>query len=251
MPGAGGLQDINASAQELDTYIDEILRISGSDTIDLLGHSQGGLVAHVYMQKFGGAKKVRRAVSMGGSFHGTDLSGFATVLRPLIDSAPEFWDAILGTSTEQQIVGSQLLREMAQLPETTAGVNYTALWLPRDTTVTPGNSTTLEAVPGADVANVNVDLACPAAPWIHHTDMPTSQHTIALAIWGLERAEGDHTPALGQHCTLWPSPKALTSGDSRDRGRSPRSPRRSSGAANAHRHPPHWSSGRSPSPRPP
>lgn len=202
VPNGGGQIDITKAATEVGGYVDNVLAATGASKVDLIGHSLGGLVAHTYMHKYNGYKKVHHLVGLGGSYHGTDLLGFTYILRPLMNAFPGVGGAVVGQSTEQQMTGSEFLQEMSKYPETVPGVKYTNLYLKGDTTVSPGDSATLQAVPGADVVNAAVEDLCPSAPEVHHTKMPVTEHTIALTRWALGRADNEQAPAPETQCKI-------------------------------------------------
>lgn len=199
-PNAGGMIDIDVSAREVAGRVDEVKAATGASKIDIVGHSQGGLLAKMLIQEQGKADSIRRVVGMGGNFHGTDYNGMGESLRNFINATPALAEFILGKSSTQQIIGSELLNRVNALPDTTAGITYTSLYSPADETVTPNSTSMLDAVAGADVANVNTSIACPSSTPVEHATMPQNPVTIGLALWGLERTEGDHTPAPDAHC---------------------------------------------------
>lgn len=67
---------------------------------------------------------------MGGNFHGTDYNGMGESLRNFINATPALAEFILGKSSTQQIIGSELLNRVNALPDTTAGITYTSLYSP-------------------------------------------------------------------------------------------------------------------------
>lgn len=102
-----------------------------------------------------------------------------------------------GEAAVQQLVGSDFIDALAELPDTTPGVIYTALYTPSDAVATPPETSMLESVGGADVANVDVEAVC-GGP-VSHTDLVHDPEIAGLIHWGLSRAEGDHVAGPG-HC---------------------------------------------------
>src|SRR5262249_51246339 len=49
----------NAAAQ-LGAHVEKVCAAEGTERVDLVAHSMGGLVARYYIEKLGGAKRVRR-----------------------------------------------------------------------------------------------------------------------------------------------------------------------------------------------
>lgn len=70
-----GTAPIETSAQSLRVFVDSVLAWSGATKVDLVGHSQGALVARHYVKFLGGDTKVDDLVSLSGPNQGTDLAG--------------------------------------------------------------------------------------------------------------------------------------------------------------------------------
>jgi triacylglycerol lipase len=62
-------------AQRLATHVDGLLRASGADRVDLVGHGTGGLVAAWYARHLANGK-VRRVVTIGSPWRGTKMAVF-------------------------------------------------------------------------------------------------------------------------------------------------------------------------------
>lgn len=201
LPFLGGVTDINNSAEREAAFIEQVLSTTGAEKVDLVGHPQGGLLTKLIIEKLGHADEVGRVVTMGASFHGTDYNGMGQNLRKWITATPAFAEWILSEAAAQQIIGSKFLAETNQLPDTHAGITYTSLYSPVDTTVTPNSSSFLEEVAGAHVANVDTSLACPATGRVQHNSMAGNKTYIALTKWGLERAAEDNMPKPGTICS--------------------------------------------------
>ncbi|AGF73745.1 esterase/lipase family protein [Corynebacterium halotolerans] len=190
VPGEHGWADIDASAAEIAVFVDGALAATGAEKVDLVGHSQGGTLTKVYVQRYGGAGKVGRVVALGATFRGTTLDGRDTWARSAVDTAPSSSAAIVGESALQQLAGSEYITGVGELPDTTPGIIYTALYTPSDTTATPYTTSLLESVDGADVANIDVEATC-GVP-VSHGDLARSPVVAGLVRWGLTRAEGEH-----------------------------------------------------------
>ena len=59
------------SAQSLATFVNNVLSQTGASQVDIVAHSNGGLVARYYMLKNGGAAKVDQLVAIGTPHKGT------------------------------------------------------------------------------------------------------------------------------------------------------------------------------------
>lgn len=193
IPANKAIGDLDASAREIAGQIDYVRKVTGAAKVNLVGHSQGGMHTKTYEQMYGVPGTVARVVAIGGNYHGTTLNGMADGLRPLVQAAPGFAAFIVSTASVQQLVGSPFITHLNTLPDTSAGVQYTSIYSPADTTVTPNSSSQLAAVPGADVDNVNIGQVCGVSP--RHDRLPHDRNAIALIRWGLTRGTGEQPTA--------------------------------------------------------
>src|SRR5579872_1226241 len=85
----GGVTPIEQSGRQLAAFVDRVRTATGAAKVDLVGHSQGGgLLPRYYLRFLGGAAKVHALVGLAPSNHGTDVSGFVTLLN-LIPGGPK------------------------------------------------------------------------------------------------------------------------------------------------------------------
>ncbi|MFI8996591.1 esterase/lipase family protein [Streptomyces sp. NPDC053542] len=153
-----GTGDIPASAGQLAAFVDKVRAATGADRVDLVGHSQGGLLPRYYLGRLGGAAKVDKLVALVPSNHGTSLAGLALLARAI----PGAEDA-LGAgcpACRQQLTGSDFLKELNAGGETQPGVTYTVITTRYDEVVTPYTSAFLE--PGPNVTKATLQDVCPA-----------------------------------------------------------------------------------------
>jgi triacylglycerol esterase/lipase EstA (alpha/beta hydrolase family) len=154
-----GSGDIRRSAKELAAFVDDVRAASRSSTVDIVGHSQGGMMPRQYLRFEGGADKVTNLVTLGATHHGTTLLGIGTladVLGLLGLTGP-----LIGTAAGQQVRGSEFLAALNEGGDTVPGVRYTVIATRFDEITTPYHSTFLTAGPGATVDNVTLQDGCP------------------------------------------------------------------------------------------
>lgn len=186
LPGFYGLADVNSNAKELAANVEKVKAMTGAAKVDLVGHSQGAMLAKKYIAQLGGADNVRRVVGAGGSFHGTTGSGTMAAATVKEHASSNI------KSPNQQHWNSAHIRDLNAYPDTDPRVVYTSIYSTSDGVVTPYTSSRLQSVNGADVANVDAQAVC--GGYINHIFMPQNPKITNLVVWGLERAAGDHTP---------------------------------------------------------
>ena len=69
-----GMGPIGESAQELDRFVNGVLGITGAKRVQLVGHSQGGMMPRYWIKYLGGAEKVEDLVGIAPSNYGTNLN---------------------------------------------------------------------------------------------------------------------------------------------------------------------------------
>lgn len=165
--GTGPIAD---SAKEIATYIDAVRARTGAAKVDIVGHSQGGLVTRQYLRFEGGANpsdpsknKVGKVVSISGSNHGTTLVGIGTLGRTINNLGLNVLGvvgAIAGPAASDQVIDSPLVKALDAGGDTDPGIDYTVLGTRFDEVVTPYKTTFLTAGPGATVKNVLLQDGC-------------------------------------------------------------------------------------------
>jgi len=153
--GIDGIGDIPESAAQLSTFVDQVLTATGAEQVDLVGHSQGGMMPRYYLKHLSGAAKVHTLVGLAPSNHGTTLNGLFT-LAEFLPGASEFTGALC-PACEQQAAGSAFLTDLNSGGETVPGVAYTVIESRFDEVVTPYTSAFLS---GPNVTNILLQNQC-------------------------------------------------------------------------------------------
>jgi pimeloyl-ACP methyl ester carboxylesterase len=146
---------VTTSVQQIASLVDQVRASTGAATVDLVGHSQGGLIAEYYT-KFYGAGKVSNLVGLSPTTHGTTLDGLAT----LAGFFPGALD-LVGTACPacaDQTPGSQVITNLNSGPVARPGVNYTIVETHNETVVTPAGTAAFINEPG--VRNLWVQDYC-------------------------------------------------------------------------------------------
>ncbi|GED99734.1 hypothetical protein nbrc107696_01810 [Gordonia spumicola] len=83
LPGSNGVAKVSRSAEQIDPYITKVLSATGASKIDLIGHSQGGLLGRYWMKRWGGHRKVDHFITYGATNNGTTLLGIGWLGRAI------------------------------------------------------------------------------------------------------------------------------------------------------------------------
>lgn len=153
----GGLGPIADSAQQLSGFVDTVLAATGTSKVDLVGHSQGGMMPRYYLKFLGGAAKVNSLVGIAPDNHGTTLDGLTKILSYFPGAAAAI-QGILPAGLTDQEAGSAFIQKLNAGGDTVPGVHYTVIATTYDEVVTPYASQFLS---GSDVHNVLLQDLCP------------------------------------------------------------------------------------------
>jgi triacylglycerol esterase/lipase EstA (alpha/beta hydrolase family) len=176
--------DIPTSAGALGAFVNQVLAQTGASKVDLVGHSQGGMMPRYWMKFAGGASKVDDLVGIAPSNHGTT--------NPLAVPAGVFCPACT-----QQAAGSAFITNLNAGGDTLAGPSYTVISTRYDEVVTPYQSQAL-AGPAGQVTNVVLQNRCPLDVSEHLT-IPSDPATAQWVLNALGRS-GPADPGLRPRC---------------------------------------------------
>jgi triacylglycerol esterase/lipase EstA (alpha/beta hydrolase family) len=151
--------DIATSAGQLATFVTQVLAATGAAKVDLVGHSQGGMMPRYYLKFLGGAQYVNDLVALAPSNYGTTLDGLTTLVSTLgavglVNSAIN----ALCTACVEQEEGSAFLTNLNSGGDTVPGVHYTVIESEDDEVVTPYTNAFLT---GSGVTNITLQNQCP------------------------------------------------------------------------------------------
>jgi triacylglycerol esterase/lipase EstA (alpha/beta hydrolase family) len=153
-----GTGDIATSAGQLGSFVNTVLAATGASKVDLVGHSQGGMMPRYYINFLGGASKVNDFVAIAPSNYGTTLDNLTNLVN-LLGVAGEINGALgsVCAACVEQEKGSAFLANLNAAP-TVPGVRYTVIESVDDEIVTPYTSAFLPAA--ANVTNITVQQQC-------------------------------------------------------------------------------------------
>jgi triacylglycerol lipase len=181
--GIYGVGPIERSAQQLASEVDAVLAQTGASKVDLVGHSQGGMMPRYYLKTID-ASKVDDLVGLSPSNHGT-TNPFAT---PIGGPCP---------ACAQQAAGSSFVTQLNAGDETPGSVDYTNIATRYDEVVTPYTSAFL-AADGNQVTNVTLQDDCPNDT-SDHLRTPYDPPAIQITLNALGRS-GPADPSFRPAC---------------------------------------------------
>ncbi|HEY8525855.1 MAG TPA: alpha/beta fold hydrolase [Acidimicrobiales bacterium] len=149
LPG-GGLGDMRQTSASFARFVDTVLAETGARRVDLVGHSQGGLISRYYIKFLGGAHRVDSLVGLGVPHYGSTLANLAMLFGLLNCLGFPF--------CQQSETGSEFLRDLNGDDDTFGSVRYTNIATTLDLIVLPYTNS-FQRSPGA--VNVTVQDQCP------------------------------------------------------------------------------------------
>ncbi|MDQ0117887.1 triacylglycerol lipase [Pseudarthrobacter defluvii] len=185
---------VKDSANELAPFVDAVRSATGAKQVDLVGHSQGGMMPRYYMGFLGGAKYVHQLVGIAPSNHGTE----GVILPPPdLVPTPDYTAAGCAACADQQ-AGSPFMQELNSIGDTVAGPAYTVISTTHDEVVIPYNSQFLSGST-RQVTNITIQDKCPADV-IEHDQTPNDPVVHQLVANALAQASGPADPAYQPAC---------------------------------------------------
>jgi triacylglycerol esterase/lipase EstA (alpha/beta hydrolase family) len=196
--GLNGARSVRVSSLELAAFVDKVLAATGAPKVDIVGYSQGGLVARSYLKYDGGSdaadpsqNKVGSLIGMSADNHGTTLGGLTQAitkyrLQGVVAST-------VGGSATDQIAGSPFLTALSAGSETVPGVAYTLIGTKTDEISSPFRNAFLTAGPGATVTNITLQSGCPT-DLSDHFNITYSRRATAFVLKALDPAYGGGVP---------------------------------------------------------
>jgi len=174
----GGLGDIRDSAATMRDFVERVRSTTGAAKVDVVGHSQGGMMPHYYIENLGGAAKVDTFVGLAPSNHGTSLSGIVTLGAHL--NLIGFANALLWgigiPGLAQQMNTSSFQAQLFGNGDTVPGPRYVVIETRYDLVVTPYTNAFL-----AGGENILIQDQCPNDNVGHvgmFADGPTLQNVL-------------------------------------------------------------------------
>lgn len=163
----GGLRAMETSAPELASFVDKVLAATGAKKVDLVGHSEGTVMPRYYLERLGGAPKVKNFVAITPLWRGTELALLPTVrdavpglARPVINLISQ-----LCGSCSQFLRGSDYLNDLNADGEAVPGIRHTNIVTKYDELIHPYTSGHMRD----GGTNITLQDLCPANLSEHFT----------------------------------------------------------------------------------
>lgn len=163
LSAAGGLAHLPDSAQQLSTFVDDVLDATGASQVDLVGHSQGTTLSGYYAKFLGGDTKVSKIISIAPLWNGSEVG------PPKGVGGPDFDNGISIAALHDAGVYAD-------------SVEYTNIVSRYDQVVVPFTSGILEA---SNATNIVVQDGC-EQDQSDHIALVASQRTAALTLAALD-----------------------------------------------------------------
>jgi triacylglycerol esterase/lipase EstA (alpha/beta hydrolase family) len=169
------------SAQTFAAYVNKVLAQTGASKVDLVGHSQGGLITEYYAKVLGGARKIHTLVALSPTTHGTTLLGLGRLAVAL-----GLQRTVAGTcpACRDQLTDSTVVKALNNGPVAQRGVNYTVIETRNETVVTPAGSAFIKE---RGVRNLWVQSYC-ALDLVDHANLSYDNTVIRLVRNALDPA---------------------------------------------------------------
>ncbi|GAB2915620.1 alpha/beta fold hydrolase [Rhodococcus aerolatus] len=167
-PGYGGLPgsplqatgDIAVSAGQVSGVIDDVLAATGATQVDVVGHSQGGMLPRYITKNLPDPGRIASVTALAPSSYGTTFFGILPALHRLVGD--QAVGTVLGRAIPQQRQGSDFLAALNAGDPTPGDTTYTVIATRYDEVVTPYTNAFL---PGG-ATNILLQDTCPQ----DHTD---------------------------------------------------------------------------------
>lgn len=190
----GGLAPIEDSAAEFGDFVSRVLLATGSQKVDVIGHSQGTVVTAYYAKFLGGADKLGTVVSLAPMWRGSQA------LVTKLGGPVELSIALGGTHRLHFPAAAQLAHDSDFFRRLNAdggpyvsGVRYVNMSTRYDEFVRPYTSGQHPGRPGDDVINIVVQESC-ESDFSDHLGIAGSRRAARMVLNALD---GSDDPASG------------------------------------------------------
>jgi triacylglycerol esterase/lipase EstA (alpha/beta hydrolase family) len=173
---------VPASVQQLADFVQAVKARTGAAQVDLVGHSQGGMLAEYYVKLLHGAPNVHTVVGLSPTTHGSTLMGMANFAAAIPGATSVMFGGC--PACYDQLPNSAVIRALTAGPIAQPGVSYTIIETHNEFVVTPAGSAFIRE-PG--VHNIWLQSACPG-DLTEHANLPYDRGVFGLVRNALDPA---------------------------------------------------------------
>ncbi len=187
----GALAPVSRSARQLAVFVDQVLDRTGAEKVDIVGHSQGGMMPRQYLRFEGGATKVGTLVGLASSNYGIgrDPGPEARLPTPTELFLQRQASVFCGACVDQT-AGSLFLRRLNEGSDTVPGVRHVVIQTRYDQIVAPYTNALLRG-PGAE--NILVQDGC-EQDRVDHAAIAPDRRAVGYVVRALDPAETSSVP---------------------------------------------------------
>ncbi|SHM96040.1 esterase/lipase family protein [Cryptosporangium aurantiacum] len=139
-----GTDAVPSNAKELARVVDKVLQVTGAPKVDIVGHSQGGMMPRWYIKFLNGGSKINKLIGLSPSNHGTTLWGLGNLGKAIGLGSTVTENGGVVDGAFDQIEGSAVQQKLATCSTGPAQdvcvndtVKYTVIQTNGDQVVTP------------------------------------------------------------------------------------------------------------------
>ncbi|KAK7926452.1 hypothetical protein PG985_003450 [Apiospora marii] len=163
-PWIGGLGDMRESSRTIADFVLEVVAKTGSNKVDLVGHSEGGVMALYVPMRYPGevAQYIDHVVALGPAVHGAQYYGLTNLWYAGGEVSREVARGVLDLlgcpACDDMATGGNIYEDFRKAPRIAQEGNKVTVIMSRDDTLVAPEISRVEEV---GVRNVVVQDACP------------------------------------------------------------------------------------------
>ncbi|MFD7846277.1 esterase/lipase family protein [Nocardia sp. NPDC059764] len=180
-PIMGAVTPVETSARQVADFIDRVRTETGSDKVDLVGHSMGGAVPFYALNHLGAAPKIDHYVALAAPLHGSTVSGLAN-LQPLLESTAPGTELAAQCGPCQLSPGSRVAVDLNPDPAIAPAIRFTTVVSRYDEIATPWTTGLLD---GPNVDTVVLQDLC-ATDYTEHFELPADPVAVRVVLNALD-----------------------------------------------------------------
>jgi triacylglycerol esterase/lipase EstA (alpha/beta hydrolase family) len=176
--------------------VNRVLAATHASQVDIVGHSQGGLLPRYAMKYLGDASKIHLLIGLAPSNHGTTLDGADALVDGLHALGVNLFDLSGCVSCTEQIngAGSNIIAQLNAGGDTVPGPKYVVIESMYDEVVTPYTSAFLH---GPNTQNILLQSQC-ATDFSEHIGITYDP----VALQDVMNALGPDDPSFVPACSV-------------------------------------------------